>query len=55
MFYTRNPFQIKIDTLKVKGWKIYSTKNLKNDAVAILISDKVDFRMRNITRDKKGY
>lgn len=43
--------------LKVKGEKVISSANTdqKTTSVAILISDKVDFRTRNIARIKEGY
>ena len=43
--------------LKVRGWKkIFHAKgNQKKAGVAILISDKIDFKIKTITRDKKGH
>ena len=43
--------------LKVRGWKkIFHAKgNQKKAGVAILISDKIDFKMKNIFRDKEGH
>ena len=43
--------------LKVKGWKIIFHPNVKQKkaGVAILISDKIDLKIRNITRDKEGH
>ena len=42
---------------KVRGWKkIFHTNRNQNEAgVAILISDKIDFKMKNIFRDKEGH
>ena len=41
--------------LKVKGWKkvFHANGNQKKARVAILISDKVDFKIKTITRDKE--
>jgi exonuclease III len=40
----------------VKGWKIYQANGPRKQAgVAILISDKVDFKLTLIKRDKKGH
>ena len=43
--------------LKVKGWKIIFHPNVKQKkaGVAILISDKIDLKIKNITRDKEGH
>jgi exonuclease III len=43
--------------LRMKGWKkIYHTKGSPKQAgVAILISDKVDFKLTLIKRDKEGH
>ena len=43
--------------LKVKGWKkiFHANGNQKKARVAILISDKVDFKINNIIRDEQGY
>ena len=40
--------------LKVKGWKkiFHANGNQKKAQVTILISDKTDFKINNITRDK---
>ena len=42
--------------LKVKGWKkIFNTNgDLKKAGVAILISDKIDFEIKSVKRDKEG-
>ena len=42
--------------MKVRGWKnIFHASGKQNKAgVAILISDKIDFKIK-ITRDKEGY
>ena len=43
--------------LKVKGWKkiFHSNGDQKNTGVAILISDKIDFKTRAVKRDKEGH
>ena len=43
--------------LKVRGWKkiFHANGNQKKAGVAILISDKIDFKMKNVTRDKEGH
>ena len=43
--------------LKVKGWKkiLCANGNQKKASVAILISDKIDFKIKKITRDKEGH
>ena len=35
-------------------WK-WGDGNRKKDGVAILISDKIDFKIKNVTRDKEGH
>ena len=43
--------------LKVRGWKkiFHANENQKKAGVAILISDKIDFKIKTITRDKGHY
>ena len=43
--------------LKVRGWKNISNANAKQKkaGVAILISDKIDLKIKKITRDKEGH
>ena len=43
--------------LKVRGWKkiFHANGNQKKAGVAILISDKIDFKTKTITRDKEGH
>ena len=42
--------------LKVKGWKkiFHANRNQKKAGVAILISDKIDFKTKAVKRDKEG-
>ena len=46
-----------LDRLKVKGWKeIFQANGQEKKAgVAILISDKIDFKKRAIKRDPEGH
>ena len=43
--------------LKVRGWKkiFHANGNQKRVGVAILVSDKIDFKIKNVTRDKKEH
>ena len=43
--------------LKVRGWKniFHANGKQKNAGVAIFISDKIDLKIKNITRDKEGH
>ena len=43
--------------LKVRGWKkiFHANGNQKKAGVPILISDKIDFKIKNVTRDKEGH
>ena len=58
MLSTKDQFKTK-DTyrLKVKGWKkiFHANEDQKKAGVAILISDKVDFEIKAVKRDKEGH
>ena len=58
MLFTRDPPQNR-DThrLKVKAWKkiFHTNRDQKKAGVAILISDKIDFKTKAVTRDKEGH
>ena len=42
--------------LKVRGWKkIFHANGKKKAVVAILISDKIDFKTKSITKGKEGH
>ena len=43
--------------LQVRGWKkiFHANGNQKKAGAAILISDKIDFKTKTITRHKEGY
>ena len=49
---TRDPYR-----LKGKGWKkiFHTHRDQKNAGVAILISDKIDFKTKAMKRDKEGH
>ena len=58
MLSTRDHFRPR-DTyrLKVKGWKkiFHANGNQKKAGVAILVSDKIDFKIKTVTKDKEGH
>ena len=37
-----------------EAWRVHENRNQKKIRVAILISDKIDFKIKTITRDKQG-
>ena len=43
--------------LKVRAWKkiFHANGKQKKAGIAILISDKIDFKIKSITRDKEGH
>ena len=43
--------------LKVRGWKkiFHANGNQKKPGVPILISDKIDFKIKNVTREKEEH
>ena len=43
--------------LKVRGWKkvFHANGNQKKAGVAILLADKIDFKIKTVTRDKEGH
>ena len=55
---TRNTLQTKETySLKVRGWKnlFHANGTQKKAGVAILISDKIDLKIKKITRNKEGH
>lgn len=58
MLLTGDCFQGKINTQtesKMKEIIFYANGNNKKASIAILISGKIDFRTRAITKDKEGH
>ena len=55
--YKKPTSNIKTYRLKVRGWKnIFHANGKQNKAgAAILISDKIDLKIKKITRDKEGH
>ena len=51
-FRPRNTYR-----LKVRGWEkiFHANGNQKKAGVATLISDKIDFKIKTVTRDKEGH
>ena len=43
--------------LRVRGWRIiyHATGSQKNTGVAILTSDKLDFKLKSVTRNEEGH
>ena len=55
--YKRHTSALKTHKLKVMGWKkiLHANGNEKKAGVAILVSDKTDFKTKSLTRDKEGH
>ena len=55
--YKRPTSKQRTYTLKVGGWKkiFHSNGDQKKAGVAILISDKIDFKIKAVKRDKEGH
>ena len=43
--------------LKIRGWKriFHANGNQKKAGVAVLILNKIDFKIKNVIRDKEGH
>ena len=58
MLFTKTHFRPR-DTyrLKVKGWKkiFYANGNQEKAGIAILVSDKIEYKIKTVTRDKDGH
>ena len=57
MLFTIEILQAKGQVQTKRGWekKFHMNVNQKKAGVAILILDKTDFKIKDITTDKKGY
>ena len=57
MLPTRDTSDLNTHSQKVRGCKnvFHANGNQKKDGVAILISDKRDFEIKAVTRDKEGH
>ena len=55
--YKKPTSDLKTYRLKVRGWKnvFHENGKQKKARVEILISDKIDLKIKNIIRDKKGH
>ena len=51
-FRPKNTFR-----LNVRGWRTiyHATGSQKKAGVAILLSDKIDFKLKTVTRDEEGH
>ena len=56
-FYKKPTSDLKTYRLKVRGWTntFHANGKQKKAGVAILISDKIDLKIKKITRDKEGH
>ena len=55
--YKKSTSDLKTHRLKVRGWKniFHANGKQKKAGVAILISDKIDLKIKKIIRDKEGH
>ena len=55
--YKRPTSDLETYRLKVRGWKkiCHANGNQKKEWVAILLADKIDFKIKNITKGKEGH
>ena len=55
--YKKPTSDLKTRRLKVREWKniLHANGKQKKTGVAILISDKIDLKIKKITRDKEGH
>ena len=57
MLFTRDQFQTQGHIQTERGWKkiLHASGNQRKAGVALLISCKIDFKIKKITRDKEGH
>ena len=55
--YKRPTSDLGTHTLKVRGWKkiFHANGNQQKAGVATVVSDKIDFKIKTVTRDKEGH
>ena len=55
--YKRTTSDLGTQKLKKKGWKkiLHVNGNQKKPGVAIFMSDKTDFKIKTVTKDKEGH
>ena len=55
--YKKPTSDLKTYRLKVRGWRntFHANGKQKKAGVAILVSDKIDLKIKKITRDKEGH
>ena len=53
--YKRLTLEVRTHTVKAKGWRkiFHANGNEKKVGVAILISDKIDLKIKTVIKDKK--
>ena len=55
--YKKLTSELKTHRLKVRGWKniFHANGKQKKAGIAILLSDKINLKIKKITRDKEGH
>ena len=55
--YKKCTSDLKTHRLKLRGWKdiFHANRKQKKAGVSIFISDKINLKIKNITRDKEGH
>ena len=54
--YKRPTSDLGTQRLKVRGWKkiFHPSRNQRRGGVAMFIADNIDYKIKNVTRDKEG-